>query len=96
MLRVLAHFAVALRIAQQFDPSYARVLGALHLDGRARCNEATGNLRKIFHGRSKHWNFTERRGLQNIVPAGFHQRPAHKHAVCNPVKRRQFSDTCSC
>src|SRR5467141_1405468 len=92
MFRVLAHFVAALRIAQQFDPGYTRVFGTLHLDGRIGGNEARGNLRKILHGRPEYRDFTERRGFENIVPAGGHERTSNEGAVSQAVERREFPD----
>src|ERR1700756_690780 len=92
MLRVLTHSRAALRIAQKFNPSDARVFGAFHLDGRVRGDEAAGNLRKIFHGRPEHGNFAERRWLENIVPAGGHQGATYKRAVGQTIERCEFPD----
>src|SRR5438445_3751464 len=80
-LGIFAHLAATLGVAQQFDPRYSRVLGALDLDGCVGANKTRGNIRKIFHRRPKHRNLTECRGLQNIMPTRWHQRSTNKCAV---------------
>src|SRR6266404_260988 len=80
-LRVLPHFAATLGVTQQFDPGYSGVFGALDLDGCVGANKTRGNIRKIFHRRPEHWNFTECRGLQNIMTSRWHKRSTNKCAV---------------
>src|SRR5580698_1903589 len=91
-LRRLTHPTRTLRIAQQLNPSHARVLGTFHLHRRLGRHKSRRHLRKIFHRRSKHRNLSKRRGLQNIVPARLHQRAANKRSVRQSIQRRQLPD----
>src|ERR1700733_3005228 len=92
LLRRLTHPTRTLRIAQQLNPSHARVLGTFHLHRRLGRHKSRRHLRKIFHRRTKHRNLSKRRRLQNVVPAGLHQRSADERAIGQSIQRRQLSD----
>ena len=47
---------------------------------------------KVFHRRAEDGDFAERRGLQNIMAARFHQGAANEGAVGKLIERSQFAD----
>ena len=72
-----------------FDP---RVFRAANLDRGTGFHETRGDLRKIFHGGPEYGDFAERRRLQDVVPAGIHQRTTDKRSVGQTVERGQLSN----
>src|SRR5207245_6328706 len=90
--RLLAHLFHTLRIAKQFNPCHAYILGTFNLNSRPRRNETRSDFRKILHRRPKNRNLPERRWFQNVMASGGHQRATHKSAVRQPIKRCEFPD----